>query len=106
MRISDWSSYVCSSDLWLLDQAGIDVPSGPLTVAAVQGNAASGGGRWSLSGTASRVPWGARARLGAVAAHGDCARIFLLHQATVRSEERRVGKEGVRTCRSRGSPQH
>ena len=39
---------------WLLDQAGIDVPSGPLTVAAVQGNAASGGGRWSLSGTASR----------------------------------------------------
>src|SRR3546814_13643397 len=26
--------------------------------------------------------------------------------AVGRSEERRVGKEGVRTCRSRGSPEH
>src|SRR3546814_15132152 len=28
------------------------------------------------------------------------------HAATARSEERRVGKEGVSTCRSRGSPYH
>src|SRR3546814_17469986 len=29
-----------------------------------------------------------------------------LHGITVRSEERRVGKEGVRTCRYRWSPDH
>src|SRR3546814_19586455 len=35
----------------------------------------------------------------------DAVVSFCLH-GILRSEERRVGKEGVRTCRSRWSPQH
>jgi len=47
---------------WLLATAGLDVPSGPLTVAPVHREEAvrlrreSGG--WRASGTATRVPWG------------------------------------------------
>src|SRR3546814_1576664 len=69
MRISDWSSDVCSSDL--------------------------------------RTP-------GALAFEGACI-LFPVNRAlasgrdrpaTIRSEERRVGKECVGTCRSRWSPYH
>jgi hypothetical protein len=47
---------------WLLAEAGLDVPNGPLTVAPVQPteHLALTAGR-HLSGTATRVPWG-RAR--------------------------------------------
>src|SRR3546814_9015015 len=70
MRISDWSSDVCSSDLQ----------------------------RWPIvSGTIihriGRLQAGARIVLVAVASRH-------------RSEERRVGKECVSTCRSRWSPYH
>src|SRR3546814_9172323 len=68
MRISDWSSDVCSSDL--LGKPG-----------------AQGADRAALSGTLWRGGGG-----GADIAH--------------RSEERRVGKECVSTCRSRWSPYH
>src|SRR3546814_17542095 len=37
---------------------------------------------------------------------GDIARAQLPSDAPHRSEERRVGKECVSTCRSRGSPKH
>src|SRR3546814_4565594 len=67
MRISDWSSYVCSSDLRAR-------PVRRLT---------SGGG--VSQGTPS---------------HGG----HLPRQG--RSEERRIGKECVSTCRSRWSPYH
>src|SRR3546814_7921532 len=75
MRISDWSSDVCSSDL-----RGNLTPSPFLStsVGAVAALAKAGGtqaDRW----------------LPAIAA---------------RSEERRVGKECVSTCRSRWSPYH
>jgi acyl-CoA dehydrogenase len=50
---------------WLLGQAGLEVPLGPLTLAPVrQGerlSLARTGGRWQLGGTASGVPWGAAA---------------------------------------------
>src|SRR3546814_19883351 len=43
-----------------------------------------------------------------VSASGDVlmTRSDILDGQTARSEERRVGKECVRTCRSRGSPSH
>src|SRR3546814_1610630 len=70
MRISDWSSDVCSSDL-----AG--------AADHLHGDGAfAGDGR---AGEPARNPQ-------------DTARI--------RSEERRVGKECVSTCRSRWSPYH
>src|SRR3546814_9135356 len=80
MRISDWSSDVCSSDLCLeLDAQG--------------------------------CPLGFRRR------GGECRRRRLVRHdsqrpgaqrsaALLRSEERRVGKECVSTCRSRWSPYH
>src|SRR3546814_12299132 len=40
----------------------------------------------------------------AIKAHKGCEEG--LEQSPLRSEERRVGKECVRTCRSRGSPYH
>src|SRR3546814_995958 len=72
MRISDWSSDVCSSDLSAPDEAGLaSFEEGGGALAHVVG--------------------------------GE-------HQAElrgfVRSEERRVGKECVSTCRSRWSPYH
>src|SRR3546814_3668206 len=81
MRISDWSSDVCSSDL------GYVKPY------------CSRGGR------------GARRRIGGTQAGGVHQRGHMRREASgvpgsVRSEERRVGKECVSTCRSRWSPYH
>lgn len=51
---------------WLLAGAGLEVPSGPLTLAPVRREErlalARQGAGWRLSGTATRVPWGAAAR--------------------------------------------
>jgi acyl-CoA dehydrogenase len=50
---------------WLLAQAGLEVPLGPLTLAPVrEANRLSltrAGGAWKVSGTAGGVPWGAAA---------------------------------------------
>src|SRR3546814_3674197 len=78
MRISDWSSDVCSSDLLML-----------VVVYVVLGVLAMKRGRTR----------GIR---------GGCYVAALLVFAAIygRSEERRVGKECVSTCRSRWSPYH
>src|SRR3546814_16476423 len=88
MRISDWSSDVCSSDLWsmlLLLQMwrmvllGDGAPTAPIRPATIPRRL-------------RQCPYG-------------------LHQArrtpsATRSEERRVGQECVSTCRSRWSLYH
>src|SRR3546814_8799718 len=88
MRISDWSSDVCSSDL-------ADREVRP---------------KFAFAGLAVD-----RARDRAVDQHdplvalGHARQELLDHEGFgphLRSEERRVGKEGVRTCRSRWSPYH
>jgi acyl-CoA dehydrogenase len=70
---------------WLLDRAGLPVPSGPLTFAAVIGNAEAAGSSWRLTGVSQRVPWGSRAGVVAVADGEAGPRIFLLdpHAMTV-----------------------
>src|SRR3546814_5556086 len=80
MRISDWSSDVCSSDLRL--QAGGLEPG--------RGLIKTRGMTWDQIKQHLVVQFAA---LGA-GTHG------------VRSEERRVGKECVSKCRSRWSPYH
>lgn len=51
---------------WLLSEAGLRVPPGPLTVAPVRREESlrleSADEGWRLSGTAARVPWGAAAQ--------------------------------------------
>src|SRR3546814_4157350 len=76
MRISDWSSDVCSSDL------GVGTPLGPDLTS----------GTWL---------WGD----GSLASLTDTIRKGV-PAPKQRSEERRVGKECVSTCRSRWSPYH
>src|SRR3546814_11352745 len=96
MRISDWSSDVCSSDLE--------------DAAACQNEACLG--RGELVVRRSRHRSGAnfgRGRLGDDAAQ-RARRINVdlgfVNLVDGRSEERRVGKECVSTCRSRWSPYH
>src|SRR3546814_19069455 len=98
MRISDWSSDVCSSDL----------PSSVMKYFEAQLSAFVNGHvytndehyRAQIDGAADRwPPW----RLWKVSESeprkGSPIRVY-------RSDERRVGKECVSTCRSRWSPYH
>src|SRR3546814_13134140 len=95
MRISDWSSDVCSSDLHSEIDRGVDV----------QGFAAFVDQHVELR----QRPVGeiARAVLPAFLREldiGGLGGVGLRLGDDVRSEERRVGKECVSTCRSRWSP--
>src|SRR3546814_7029234 len=86
MRISDWSSDVCSSDLTLISRADYKAENPVATIGSEQ---ISSVGQPSLDVAIGQMPQFA-------AAQG----------AAERSEERRVGKECVSTCRSRWSPYH
>src|SRR3546814_11876646 len=99
MRISDWSSDVCSSDLRLgQEEGGLDVDVHHLVPAR-------------LGETLERF-----APRGAGIVDEDVepflARLKFLGERTAaldrreRTEERRVGKEGVSTCRTRRVPEH
>src|SRR3546814_13020914 len=97
MRISDWSSDVCSSDLTVVQLVSDDRP-------AAQAVPANGGG------SRSTIVAGGDAFGGAVRAApsgpSDIRETSMdaVARAVSRSEERRVGKEGVSTCRFRWSP--
>src|SRR3546814_16983211 len=103
MRISDWSSDVCSSDLDHV--VGGQGPRGvPLIVGRCQSNAEFAKG--PVEGRAANAcPLAATFEtVFPPPDAGRCARRGGLFGA--RSAERRVGKECVRTCRSRWSPYH
>src|SRR3546814_4407862 len=97
MRISDWSSDVCSSDLgshWIDLKLFYFQPSELLKLSLPMMAA------WYL-GRQLLPP-----RVGAVLATGVIIAVPTALVMLQRSEERRVGKEGVSTCRSRWSPEH
>src|SRR3546814_12028774 len=98
MRISDWSSDVCSSDL-LRHAAVVEVGGGDRDVAQ------AGNSENEEVLLRACVQETAEVDLADVAAAGEVVGkdAELLEQ---RSEERRVGKECVSTCRSRWSPYH
>src|SRR3546814_5829589 len=99
MRISDWSSDVCSSDLQVGKAAPalgcvenvILVDAHPRQRAALAGDPVTQVRQFFFLRQQ-------RLALGKPFVPGDDAR--------ARSEERRVGKECVSTCRSRWSPYH
>src|SRR3546814_16449699 len=103
MRISDWSSDVCSSDLVNASIDGSDI--------VYHGYADIGVAVSSDRGLV--VPVLRNAELmslaeieGGIATFGKKARDGKLSIEEMRSEERRVGKECVSTCRCRGCPYH
>src|SRR3546814_14763109 len=108
MRISDWSSDVCSSDLTMLSIGAFDVSRMIATQIDYQQAAAE-----VASLAIARPPQSDTAYLKTAAASAsglDEEDITVTTKITCdgvdRSEERRVGKEWVRTCRSRWSPYH
>src|SRR3546814_10524988 len=83
MRISDWSSDVCSSDLPAVSLGQHLIPQPAGQICYRPGIAMSAADSWEV-------------KMVGRGAHGS--------QPQNRSEERRVGKECVSTCRSRWSP--
>src|SRR3546814_16884860 len=115
MRISDWSSDVCSSDLKRLRHiVEKDVFPAHCPFDTVNGKAGRAGC------FITEVLWGTDICLFAVRVVGEerggiLVAIEVLQEGYAwaddlvgagRSEERRVGKECVSTCRSRWSPYH
>src|SRR3546814_16991598 len=98
MRISDWSSDVCSSDLTfsILPTRILKKRSFPCSIQKAVRN-------WPIDSFLYSLPGPQRGK--SRSAHQSTSP--LPHRdGTNRSEERRVGKECVSTCRSRGAPYH
>src|SRR3546814_5489406 len=86
MRISDWSSDVCSSDLPTLGAVTVTPNQVGPNLAACTGDIT--------------------VRANVVGATSGSALVYRTGLDKDRSEERRVGQECVSTCRSRWSPYH
>src|SRR3546814_13236283 len=102
MRISDWSSDVCSSDLVPGGIEAVERPLAELAEVEEDSLVVVAGGRQDIDAGTGRRPHhvvdDAAQRLQRVD--------VVARDQSVRSEERRVGKECVSTCRSRWSPYH
>src|SRR3546814_15921854 len=115
MRISDWSSDVCSSDLgteWQDDEGFRNSARGRAEMIGLIRTSLRSGLRrlrsaafmtLAAAGVAMAAPAIASAA-GIDGTPGKCTGKFVHPVTDVRSEERRVGKEGVRPGGSRWSP--
>src|SRR3546814_12604912 len=106
MRISDWSSDVCSSDL-----QGLDLLSDAVSElgGGFDGLSHKTGLQQSLLKQIIDVQNGGVSVQDFAARTGDLLQHFvgmIVQMSRERSEERRVGKECVSTCRSRWSAYH
>src|SRR3546814_13741627 len=117
MRSSDWSSDVCSSDLQRL--AFVGLPARQLEQAEEARHVRIIGvererrfAHRIAAGAIARVEIGARhreqprRRIGAAFVGAQRQRARFAERLAPRSEERRVGKERVSTCRARWWPYH
>src|SRR3546814_13131319 len=117
MRISDWSSDVCSSDLWhvgcsrgrLLAAMGMTMADRDMLPRTFQANVDRFYQRVILK-TLGDLPTHETLVVGEASDMDEfldrCAAQIDNYTVNERSEERRVGKECVSTCRSRWSPDH
>src|SRR3546814_13064072 len=114
MRIMDWSPYVCSADLVLAARLAEEYN---LEVGFEQAPYETA--RWISGATAKDLDEFLAQNRGTIADDRDGAPVFMarnawelsyiekkwdrihFHAKRERSKERRVGKEGVRTCKSR-----
>src|SRR3546814_12897969 len=112
MRISDWSSDVCSSDLNAGAGSELHLASEAGTKSPVLMTSAESSGTSRIYVRGGSVSMMIRQRPGrrpdipnrpAALVNTE---IFSRSGSASRSEERRVGKECVSTCRSRWSPYH
>src|SRR3546814_12152641 len=122
MRISDWSSDVCSSDLkpyWKEEEGTrINVCSSSLTLGYAPIGEESRAGYYPHDGESpapvNLTGLDARLILGLIKFEGlnesfdqmEEVSLVSIGNAVSRSDERRVGKEGVSTGRSRWTPYH
>src|SRR3546814_17952915 len=105
MRISDWSSDVCSSDLTGAVGSVTDITDSARMSAELEHRATYD----ALTGCMNRSTTMATLERVMVDNGQDTAVMFVDldgFKAVNRSEARRVGKECVSTCRSRWSPYH
>src|SRR3546814_14993001 len=113
MRISDWSSDVCSSDL---EETGLNASRNALQIVtlldAIENNkidAAIGGARRDEEKARAKERFFShRDDFGQWDPKNQRPELWNIFNGrkNMRSEERRVGKECVSTCRSRWSPYH
>src|SRR3546814_11941590 len=102
MRISDWSSDVCSSDLGKR-------MTGPATMLQLENITVDFDGFKAIDDLSLAIPSGSMTVVIGPNGAGKstmCDTIIGRVRPTSRSEERRVGKECVSTCRSRWSRYH
>src|SRR3546814_13677788 len=108
MRISDWSSDVCSSDL--VEGYVPPRPDRTPTIAGFRFVTAQKVSRKNYDWVGLWVAEGNDQRTQIIGfsdtAHTVLANLPFRFGGMARSEERRVGKECVSTCRSRWSPYH
>src|SRR3546814_9609652 len=97
MRISDWSSDVCSSDLLALQRLDVFLVAGD----GVEHRFQHARGLAGMDQVLVEL-----VELHRMLGQRLVQRAAALDAAADRSEERRVGKECVSTCRSRWSPYH
>src|SRR3546814_19366500 len=112
MRISDWSSDVCSSDLWPPYFSLLENCLTNATLPSISFGRHSCSQKWKIQPQDQRVKeWEPAQRIwaqggkvvkliGYDSSPADSRR-YAHREGHIRSEERRVGKEGVSTCRSR-----
>src|SRR3546814_16390100 len=108
MRISDWSSDVCSSDLLIRSIRGLRLRRilGLTRLSGFRGGGVLTARRASAPARAARPVIIAVASLMPAVAVGRIVRRRASDRRGQRAEERRVGKECVSPCRYRGSPYH
>src|SRR3546814_13227863 len=104
MRISDWSSDVCSSDLWVSTYTkALQRQLGHETARVYPDPAVR---RARVVTRKGRENYLCLLNLEDALQGGFAGRAAILAQLVARSEERRVGEECVSTCKSRWSRYH